>query len=185
MINEVLQKMERKMEVSVEAFKTDLASIRTGHASPSLVEHIKVDYAGVPTPINHMASVSAPEARMLVIQPWDKGIISAIEKALLKSDLGINPSNDGVIIRIAIPPLNEERRQDLIKVVRKRVEERRVIIRNLRHETINDLRKLEKSKEISQDDLKRAQDKIQKLTDRFIADVDSAGQEKESELKEV
>ena len=135
--------------------------------------------------MNHIASISAPEPGLLVIQPWDKSTIHSIEKAILKSELGLNPSNDGNIIRIAIPPLSEERRQELIKIVRKRVEERRVIIRNLRHDTLNDLKKLEKEKEISQDELKRAQDQLQNLTDSYISEVEKLGAEKERELLEV
>jgi ribosome recycling factor len=173
------------MKAVAGGFKEDLATIRTGHATPALVEHVKVDYAGVPTPLNHLAGISAPEAGLLVIQPWDKGSIGAIEKAILKSELGLNPSNDGSIIRIAIPPLSEERRQDLIKVVHKRIEERRVSVRNLRHETINHLKKLEKDKEISQDEQKRGEAQLQKITDRYIADIEQLGKEKEKELMEV
>jgi len=185
MVSHSLQNTEGKMRASVGAFENELATIRTGHAAPALIEHIKVDYAGVPTPLNQIASISAPEARLLVIQPWDRGSISSVEKAILKSDLGLNPSNDGIVIRIAIPPLSEERRQELIKVVRKRVEERRVSVRNLRHETMDELKKLEKTKDISQDEHKRALDQLQKLTDRFIADVEQMGQDKETELMEV
>jgi len=149
------------------------------------VEDIKVDYAGTPMPLNQIAGISAPEPSMLVIQPWDKGIISSIEKAILKSDLGLNPSNDGSIIRIAIPPLSEERRQQLIKIVHKRGEERRVAIRSLRHDALNTLKKLEKDKEISQDDLKRAQDQLQKVTDAHITEIEQLGKDKEKELLEV
>ena len=130
MVNEALTTTTEKMKTSIKVFSSDLASIRTGHASPALLEHIKIDYAGVMTPLNHMAAISAPEPGLLVVQPWDKGTLHSIEKAILKSELGLNPSNDGTIIRIAIPPLSEERRQELIKIVRKRVEERRVVIRN-------------------------------------------------------
>lgn len=185
MVNDSLKGIESKMKAVAGGFKEDLATIRTGHAAPSLVEHVKVDYAGVPTPLNHLAGISAPEAGMLVIQPWDKGSIGAIEKAILKAELGLNPSNDGSIIRIAIPPLSEERRQELIKIVHKRIEERRVSIRNLRHEAVNQFKKLEKDKEISQDEQKRGQEQVQKLTDRFIADVEQLGKEKEKELLEV
>jgi ribosome recycling factor len=185
MVNEALQSIEDKMKNSVNMFREDLATIRTGHASPGLVEHIKVDYAGVPTPLNHIAGISAPEAGLLVIQPWDKNTIGTIEKAILKSDLGLNPSNDGNIIRIGIPPLSEERRQELIKIVHKRVEERRVVVRNLRHEALNELKKLEKDKEISQDEYHRSQEQLQKLTDSHIMDIDELGKEKEKELMEV
>ena len=185
MVNDSIQGIESKMKAVAGGFKEDLATIRTGHATPALVEHIKVDYAGTPTPLNHMAGISAPEAGLLVIQPWDKGSIGVIEKAILKSELGLNPSNDGSIIRIAIPPLSEERRQELIKIVHRRVEERRVSIRNLRHEAINHFKKLEKDKEISQDEQKRGEAQLQKLTDRYIADVEQLGKAKEQELLEV
>lgn len=185
MVNEALKSIEDKMKHSVKMFREDLATIRTGHASPGLVEHIKVDYAGVPTPLNHIAGISAPEAGLLVIQPWDKNTIGAIEKAILKSDLGLNPSNDGNIIRIGIPPLSEERRQELIRIVHKRVEERRVVVRNLRHEALNELKKLEKDKEISQDEYHNAQEQLQKLTDGHIIDIEELGKEKEKELMEV
>jgi ribosome recycling factor len=185
MVSEILQGIEGKMKASAKVFREDLASIRTGHATPALVEHVKVEYAGVPTPLNQLAGISAPEAGLLVIQPWDKSSIGSIEKAILKSELGLNPANDGNIIRISIPPLSEERRQELIKVVHRRVEERRVAVRNLRHEAMNELKKLEKDKEISQDEQRRAQDQLQKLTDRFISDIEQIGKNKEEELKEV
>jgi ribosome recycling factor len=185
MVNDVFKTLEEKMKTTAKAFHSDLATIRTGHASPALVEHIKVDYAGVPTPLIQLAGISAPEARMLVIQPWDKSCIHSIEKAILKSELGINPSNDGNIIRLAIPPLSEERRKELIKVVNRKVEERRVSLRNLRHEAVNDLKKMEKDKEISQDENKRAQVQVQKITDAFIAEVEKLGKDKERELLEV
>lgn len=185
MVNETLKSIEDRMKSSLKVFRADLATIRTGHATPALVEHIKVEYAGVPTPLNQLAGISAPEAGLLVIQPWDKSCIHNIEKAILKSELGINPSNDGNIIRIAIPPLSEERRQELIKVVHRRVEERRVAIRSLRHDAMNDLRKMEKDKEISQDEHKRAQDQLQKITDVFMAEIEKFGKDKEQELLEV
>jgi len=185
MVSEALQGIEGKMQASVRVFKEDLATIRTGHATPALVEHIKVEYVGVPTPLNQLAGISAPEAGLLVIQPWDRSSIGSIEKAILKSELGLNPSNDGNIIRISIPPLSEERRQELIKVVHRRVEERRVAVRNLRHEAMNELKRLEKDKEISQDEHKRALDQLQKLTDRFMFDIEQIGRDKEKELMEV
>ena len=185
MTSEVLQNIEGKMQTSANLLKRELASIRTGHASPALIEHIKIDYAGVPTPLNQIAGISAPAARLLVIQPWDKGSMSNIEKAILKSDLGLTPANDGNVIRLNIPPLTEERRLDLTKLVRKRVEEGRIAIRNLRREAMDQMRSLEKNKEISQDELKRSLDQLQKLTDKSIADAEQAGQDKEAELKEV
>jgi ribosome recycling factor len=185
MVSETLQDIEGKMKSSVKVFREELATIRTGHAAPSLVEHIKVEYAGVPTPLNQLAGISAPEAGLLIIQPWDRSSISSIEKAILKSELGLNPSNDGNIIRIGIPPLSEERRQELIKIVHRRVEERRVAVRSLRHEAMNEFKRLEKGKEISQDEQRRAQDQLQKLTDRFISDIEQIGKDKEKELMEI
>ncbi len=185
MVTETLKSIEDKMKSSVNVYRADLATIRTGHATPALVEHIKVEYAGVPTPLNQLAGISAPEAGLLVIHPWDKNSIHNIEKAILKSELGLNPSSDGNIIRIAIPPLSEERRQELIKVVHRRIEERRVAIRSLRHDAMNELKKMEKDKEISQDEQKRAQDQLQKLTDVFVAEIEKFGKDKEQELLEV
>lgn len=165
--------------------KQELATLRTGHATPSLVEHIKVDYAGVMTPLNQVAGVTAPEARLLVIQPWDKSVIHSIEKTIMASDLGLTPVSDGNVIRINVPPLSEERRQELVKVVRRRVEERRVSIRNLRREAMDELKESEKNSDISQDDYKRSLNQLQKLTDSFIANAEKIGQDKESELKKV
>ena len=185
MVTNTLQIIEKKMHTSAGILKQELASIRTGHASPALIEHIKVDYAGTPTHLNQIAGISAPEARLLLIQPWDPSSMQNIELAIMKSDLGLNPSNDGRIIRLNVPPLSEERRQDLIKVVRKRIEENKVAIRNLRRDAMEDLKKLEKNKDISQDELKRAQDQLQKLTDGFIAEADTSGHDKEAELLRV
>jgi len=185
MASDILQNIGEKMQTSVGGLKKELATIRTGHATPALIEHVKVEYAGVPTPLNQIASISAPEARLLVIQPWDKSSIHSIEKAILKSDLGLNPSSDGNVIRISIPQLSEERRQELIKVVRKRIEERRIAVRNLRHEAMNELKSLEKDKEISQDEHKRVLNQLQKLTDSFMADIEQIGRDKEIELMEV
>ncbi len=185
MVSHILLSIEEKMRTSIGVLKQELATIRTGHATPALIEHIKVEYAGVPTPLIQIAGISAPGARLLVIQPWDKGSIHNIEKAILKSDLGLTPSSDGSVIRLNIPPLTEERRQELTKLVRKRVEERRIVIRNLRREAVDELKRLEKDKEISQDELKRALDQLQKLTDSFIADAERIGQDKEAELMEV
>ncbi len=185
MTDDILVKIEKKMEASIDVLSRELATIRTGRASPGLVEHIRIEYAGVPTPLNQMASISVPEARYLVIQPWDRGTIRDIEKAILKSDLGLTPSSDGNVIRLNIPPLSEERRQELIKLVHRRVEEGRVAVRNLRRDAASTLKQLEKNKEISQDELKRALGKLQKLTDTLIADAERAGQDKEAQLKEV
>ncbi|OGN99254.1 MAG: ribosome recycling factor [Chloroflexi bacterium RBG_13_51_52] len=185
MVSETLKGIEEKMKASVKLFRADLATIRTGHATPALVEHIRVDYAGTPMSLNQLAGISAPEAGLLVIQPWDKSSLRDIEKAILKSELGLNPTNDGNIIRIAIPPLSEERRQELIKIVHRRTEERRIAIRNLRHEALNGLKQLEKDKEISQDELKRSQEQLQKLTDFYIMEAEKSSKGKEEELAEV
>jgi ribosome recycling factor len=185
MVSDALKTIEEKMRASVGGLKKDLATLRTGRATPALIDHIKVDYAGIPTPLNQIAGISVPESNLLVIQPWDKGTIHDIEKAILKSDLGLNPSSDGNVIRISIPPLSEERRQELIKVVRKRVEERKIVLRNLRHEVVKELKDMEQNKEISQDEHKRAFDQLQKLTDVFIDEVERIGRDKEVELMEA
>ena len=185
MIDSTLRDIEGKMQASVEALKRELATIRTGHATPALIDHIKVDYAGVPTSLNQIAGISAPEARLLVIQPWDRGSIRNIEKAILQSDLGLNPVSDGNVIRINIPLLSEERRQELIKVVRRRVDERRIAIRNLRREAMDELKELEKNKDLPQDEHKRALNQLQKLTDSFIADTEQMGRDKEAERMQV
>jgi ribosome recycling factor len=184
-IDEVFENTEKKMHTSVSVVKHELASLRTGRASPALVEHVKVEYAGVPTPLNQIASISTREANLLVIQPWDPTTIQNIEQAILKSDLGLNPSNDGRIVRLPIPPLSEERRQELIKVVHKRVEEGKIALRNIRREAMDNMKKMEKDKEISQDEHKRANDQLQKLTDGFTVNMEQLGQEKEAELMEV
>ena len=185
MDSRILWDAEEKMQKSVELLRRELANIRTGRATPALVEHIKVEYAGVPTPLNQLAGISVPEARFLVIQPWDRSSIHSIEKAILKSDLGLTPVNDGNVIRLNIPQLTEERRQELVRVVRKRVEEKKIVIRNLRREAMDELKGLEKNKDISQDEQKRAQTQLQKLTDSAIVDAEQAGQDKEVELMEV
>ncbi len=185
MASNILSATEKKMKAVAEGLKQELATIRTGRASPALVEHIKVDYAGVPTPLNQIAGISTPEARLLVIQPWDPGSMHSIEQAILKSDLGLNPINDGRLIRLSIPPLSEERRKDLTKIVHKRLEERRVAVRNLRRDALEELKKAEKNKEISQDESRRAQEQLQKMTDANITVAEKIGQDKEKELMEV
>ena len=182
MASQNLHNIEEKMQKTTEGLTQELATIRTGRATPALIEHIRVEYAGVPTPLNQVAGISAPEARLLVVQPWDRGGINNIVKAIQKSDLGLNPASDGSLIRISIPQLTEERRQELTKVVRGRIEERRIIIRNLRHEAVGELKELEKKKEISQDEHKRALDQLQKLTDNYIAQAEQTGKDKVAEL---
>jgi ribosome recycling factor len=185
MPSNVLPLVEKKMKAVSEGLRTELATIRTGRASPGLVEHLKIDYAGVPTPLNQIAGISVPEARLLVIQPWDPGAMHSIEQAILKSDLGLNPINDGRLIRLNIPALNEERRQELTKIVHKRLEERRVAVRNLRRDALEDIKKEEKAKTISQDESRRLQDQLQKMTDTFIIVAEKIAQEKEKELMQV
>ncbi len=185
MIEPTLLKAEEKMKTSVDVLKRELAGVRTGRASPALVEHVRVDYNGVPTPINHMASVSVSGASLLIIQPWDPGALTGIEKAILKANIGLTPTSDGHLIRLAVPSLDEERRQEMIKMVKKMLEEQRIVIRNIRRDAIEELKKQEKNKEIGQDDLKRGETKLQKLTDTFIGQIDAAGVAKEVELKQV
>jgi len=185
MDSRILWDTEEKMQKSVELLRRELANIRTGRATPALVEHIKVEYAGVPTPLNQLAGISVPGVRLLVIQPWERSSIPSIEKAILKSDLGLTPVNDGNVIRLNIPQLTEERRQELAKVVRKRVEEKKIVIRNLRREAMDELKRLEKNKDISQDEHKRTQVQLQKLTDSAIIDAEQIGQDKEAELMEI
>ncbi len=185
MIDELLKDAASRMEKATEVLTREFAGLRAGRASPALLERIRVDYYGVPTPINQLATVLVPEARLMVIQPWDKSVTSAVEKAILKSDLGITPNSDGQVIRLVVPRLTAERRADLTKVVRKLAEEGRVSVRNVRREVIEDLRSLEKDSEITEDDFHRAQDKVQKHTDEMIAVIDRLLSEKEKELAEV
>ena len=185
MVKDTLAQAETKMKKSVEALRYHLGSIRTGRASPALVEQIHVEYYGSEMPLNQLANVSVPEAKMLVIQPWDQTALKAIEKALQHSDLGINPTNDGRVIRLVIPALTEQRRKDLTKVVRKEVEESKVALRNLRRDAQADLKKIEADKQIGADDLKRAQEKLQELTDRYTREMDQVGAAKEAEVMEV
>lgn len=181
----VLAECERKMSRTIEVLLQDLGGIRTGRATPSLLDKVQVDAWGSAQPINSVASISVPEPRLLMIQPWDKSLIGAIEKAILKSELGINPNNDGNVIRLALPQLNEQRRAELAKQVRKRSEEAKVAARNIRRDADGDLKKQEKDGQLSQDELRRATDRVQKLTDQTIRQVDEAAERKEKEVKEV
>lgn len=182
--DEVLQVADSKMEKAIEALKSELATIRTGRASPSLVEHIKVDYHGVAMPLNQVASISTPEARLIVIQPWERQVLTNIEKAILKSDIGLNPNNDGNVIRLVIPQLTEERRTQLVKMVRARIEDGRVSVRNVRREAMEKLRSLKEDKEMSEDEQKRAMGRLQQVTDGFIVRIDQVAKDKETELLE-
>lgn len=184
MIDDVFDDLKDRMEKSISALEKDLKKVRTGRASADLLDGIRVDYYGSLTPINQMASVSVPEARLLVIQPWDVSAIGNIEKAILKSELGLTPQNDGKIIRIAIPPLSEERRKDLVKVVKKMAEEGKVALRNVRRDANDMIKDLEKEKEISEDQKFRSQDDVQKITDDFIQKVDERIAVKEKEILE-
>lgn len=172
------------MKKAVEATVREFAGVRTGRASAALVQGITVDYYGTPTPLQQVATVATPETRLLTIQPWDQGLVPAVEKAILKSDLGITPASDGRIIRIVIPPLTEERRKELVRIVRRMTEEGRVAIRNIRRDANEKLKSLEKQKQISEDDLKKATDVVQKMTDKYIKELDMALASKEKEILE-
>jgi ribosome recycling factor len=183
-IKDVLQDARERMHKTVDALQNDLRGIRTGRASPALLDGVKVEYYGTPTSLNQLAGVTAPEPRLLVIRPWDRNSIGAIEKAILKSDLGLNPNNDGQVIRLMIPQLTEERRRDLSKQVARRVEEARVSARNIRRDAMDMLRDLEKEKLISEDDLEDGSKKVQELTDEYIKQVNEIGKAKEAEILE-
>lgn len=185
MIDEVQSEMEASMQKAIEALRKDLNRIRTGRASLALLDGIFVDYYGSSTPINQVASLSIPEPRQIVIQPWDSHAIQDIEKALLKSELGLTPMNDGKVIRIVLPPLTAERRKELVKIVKKMGEEFKVQIRNLRRDANDMLKEMKKDKELSEDDHRKAQDRIQKATDTHIAKVDEVVAEKEAEIMEI
>jgi ribosome recycling factor len=185
MSTEVLSAAEHKMARAVEAMERDFQGIRTGRASTSLVERIHVDYYGTQTPLNQLAGISVPEAHQIVIQPWDRGVLGAIEKAIIKSDIGLNPQVDGTVVRLNIPPLTEERRKEIVRVVHKRMEEARVEIRNLRREAADALKREEREGEVGADDAHRQHDQVQRLTDRFIGDVDRLGGAKEEEVLAV
>jgi ribosome recycling factor len=185
MINDVLREAEGKMKKTAESLRHHLGAIRTGRASPALVENLPVEAYGASMPLNQLANIQVPDARMITIQPYDAGMVRAIEKAIQHSELGINPTNDGRLIRLAIPPLTEDRRKALVKMVRQNVEESKVALRNVRREALDDLRQLEHEKLISEDDQRRAQEKLQELTDRHTRELDHIGQAKEAEVMEI
>ncbi|MHB1418367.1 MAG: ribosome recycling factor [Bacillota bacterium] len=185
MIQEILAELEDRMKKAVEILKKDLASLRAGRANPALLEKVQVNYYGTPTPVNQVANISVPEARLLVIQPWDRNMIAEIERAIMKSDLGLNPSNDGTLIRIAVPQLTQERRTELVKVIRKKAEEARVSVRNIRRDANDQLKMLQKEGEASEDEVRRNQDKVQKTTDSYIEAVDRVLANKEQEILEI
>jgi len=185
MIQELRKKTSDKMQGAIDALKKEFSSIRTGRASMALLDGIIVDYYGTPTPVQQLASLSIPESRQIAIQPWEQRLIPEIEKAIMKSDLGLTPMNDGKLIRINIPILTEERRKQLVKVVKKRAEESKIAVRNIRRDSNEELKKLEKEEHISEDEVKKEHDEIQKITDSFIKKIDELLAHKENEIMEV
>lgn len=184
MIEDLLMDTEERMQGVIEATKKELAAVRTGRANPALLNKVIVDYYGTPTPLNQLATITAPDARLLVVQPWDKNSIKDVEKAIIKSDLGLTPNVDGNTIRLPIPQLTEERRKDLVKMIRKDVEDKRIAIRNIRRDSNDKLKASEKNGELPEDDSRRTQDEVQKLTDKYIAEVDRLLAAKEEEILE-
>ncbi len=185
MSDDLLRDTQRRMAKSVDALQRELSTIRTGRASPALIEHLQVEVYDSFMPLNQLASISAPEPHLLLVQPWDRNNIAAIEKALRRNELGLNPGNDGQVIRLPVPPLNEERRKELVQLVKHRAEEARVAVRNIRRDDLEQLRRLEHEKEISMDQAQRAQVQLQKATDGFIEEVEEVARRKEAELLEV
>ena len=181
----VLEDIGTRMDRSLDAFRRDLTQLRTGRATPSLIENLAVDYYGTATPLNQIASISAPDARAIMVQPWDKGALREIEKSLLKSEMGFNPSNDGNIITVPIPPLTNERRQEMVKLLKRKAEDGKVSVRNVRRDGLETLRKMERDKDISQDQNRRAQDQLQKVTDAHTKQIDDTASAKEAEILQV
>ena len=185
MIDDWLKDAEQRMDKSIEALHKELASIRTGRATPALVDRLHVEYYGAPTPLLQLASITAPEPRLLVIQPYDRSAIGGIEKAIQKSELGLNPSNDGTLIRIPVPQLTEERRKEFVRMAKQKAEAARVAIRNIRRDEVENIRKIEKDGEVGTDEVDRGLTSLQKITDRFVAAVDEVAHKKEQEILEV
>ena len=185
MIKDILNSAETRMRGAIQVLHDDLAAVRTGRASPGLVEKMPIEYYGTPTPLMQLASISVPEPRTLTIKPFDPSTLKVIEKAIQASDLGLNPNNDGKVLHLNLPPLNEERRRELVKHVHHRLEEARIAVRNIRRDAHNDMRDFEKEKLISEDDLKRGEEDLQKLTDRFVEEIAQQGNVKEAEIMEV
>ncbi|MGE5557452.1 MAG: ribosome recycling factor [Bacillota bacterium] len=185
MTSELISQLDGKMKGVIEATKKEFAGVRTGRANPGILDRVMVEYYGTLTPLNQLASINTPDSRMLLVQPWDKNAVAAVEKAILKADLGLNPANDGNVIRIPIPQLTEERRKELVKVVRKEAEEKRIAIRNLRREANESIKQQEKGKKISEDESQRLIDEVQKETDKFIEQIDKLLEHKEKEIMEV
>ncbi len=182
---DVLSEGQSRMGKAIEALKRELNSVRTGRATPSLIENLSIEYYGTPTPLSQLATITAPEARSLTVQPWDKQALRDIEKSIQKSELGLNPSNDGSIIRIPIPPLSQERRREMVKMLKQKAENGKLAVRNIRRDAIEQLRSMEKNKDLSQDENRRAQDTLQKYTDQHIANIDQLSSSKESEIMQV
>lgn len=177
--------IEGRMNKTISVYEEKLSEVRAGRANPAILNKVKIDYYGTPTPINQVAGISVPEARMIVIQPWDASILKDIEKEILKSDIGINPNNDGKVIRLAFPELNEERRKEIVKDIRKMAEEAKVAIRSIRRDGIDEAKTMQKNSEISEDDLKVAEEKIQKLTDKYVENIDNILETKEKEVMSI
>lgn len=185
MSKEVLLQIEDKMKKSVDLMAKDLTTLMAGRATPALLDKIFIDYYGTPTPINQAATISVPEPRLLVIQPWERNLVPQIEKAILKSDLGVTPASDGYLIRISIPSLTQEKRKDLVKIIQKKAEEVRVIVRNLRRDGNDQIKAAEKKGEISEDEAKRSLDEVQKKTDKYIKQIDQISEDKQKEIMEL
>lgn len=185
MIKQISSDAEERMKKSVEAFRQELAGMRAGRATPAMLDKLRVDYYGTPTPVNQVANIEITDPRTLTIKPWDRSMIKAVEKAILTSDLGINPNNDGVVIRLNIPQMTEDRRKEMVRVISRRTEDERVVIRNIRRDANDQIKKAEKDKLVSEDEAKRGQDEIQKLTDKYIKEADHIMSLKEKEIMEV
>ncbi len=185
MVDEVLSEAKTAMEKAVKALRKEMSKVRTGRASTSLLDDVMVEYYGMPTPLSQVATLSTPEARLITVQPWEKNLIPEIEKALFKADIGLTPSSDGQLIRLPVPALTEERRRDMVKIIKRMAEDAKISVRNARRDANENLKMLEKEKEITEDDLKRSEKDVQQLTDEFVATIDSVVENKEQEVMEV
>ena len=184
-VEDVLTDSSSRMDRAIEFMDRELSTLRTGRATPSLVENISVDYYGTPTPLSQLATISAPEARLITIQPWDRQSLSSIEKGILKSDMGFNPTNDGTIIRIQVTQLTQDRRRDMVRLLKRKVEDAKVAVRNVRRDSLETLRGMERSKNLSQDENRKAQEQLQKVTDSHVSQMDQVGSAKEAEIMQV
>jgi ribosome recycling factor len=185
MLKQIVSDAETRMKKSVEHFRGEMASLKAGRATPAILDKVRIDYYGTPSPVNQVANIEVADARTLVIKPWDRSMIKLIEKGILVSDLGLNPMNDGVVIRLVLPPMTEDRRKELVKTCQKRTEEERVAIRNIRRDTNDAIKKAEKEKTVTEDESKRSQEDVQKLTDKYIKEADAILASKEREIMEV